>query len=120
MSHRKNSAIATNKPPEYPTVLGLGASQPSAPFWNPIQLTGVRFDHSRTFREREGYIVDQTDGGLHTCVSTPEVLAPQVEKAGMRMVDIVGGRYPDTASLYLTPWHYYVCEKAGTSLGSKA
>jgi SAM-dependent methyltransferase len=75
---------------------------------------------SRSFWEGRGYIVDPTDGGLNTYVSMPDVIAPQIEAAGMKVVDVVGGRFPDTENLYLTPWHYYACQKAGARPGSKA
>jgi hypothetical protein len=43
--------------------------------------------------------------------STPRIFAPQVESAGVEVVDVVGGRKPDLQALWLTPWHYYACRK---------
>jgi hypothetical protein len=43
--------------------------------------------------------------------STPRIFAPQVESAGLEVVDVVGGRYPDVQTLSLTPWHFYACRK---------
>ena len=74
----------------------------------------------RAFWSGEGYLHDPADGGMLIYVSTPERIAAQVESAGMRVVDVVGGRFPDTTNLYLTPWHYYACQKVGPGFGSKA
>ncbi|HTO78407.1 MAG TPA: class I SAM-dependent methyltransferase [Methylocystis sp.] len=74
----------------------------------------------RAFWSGEGYLHDPADGGMLIYVSTPEKILRQVASAGMKIVDVVGGRFPDTANLYLTPWHYYACQKVGAGRGAKA
>jgi SAM-dependent methyltransferase len=63
------------------------------------------------FWNGSGYVFDPLHGGLATYTSTPRTFAPQIEAAGLEVVDVVGGRYPDVQALSLTPWHYYACRK---------
>ena len=63
------------------------------------------------FWNGSGYVLDPLHGGLATYTSTPRTFAPQIEAAGLEVVDVVGGRYPDVQALSLTPWHYYACRK---------
>ena len=64
------------------------------------------------FWKGSGYVLDPVHGGLVIYLSTPRTFAPQVESAGLEVVDLVGGRYPDVQALWLTPWYYYVCRKS--------
>jgi hypothetical protein len=63
------------------------------------------------FWKGSGYVFDPLHGRLTTYTSTPRTFAPRIEVAGLEVVDVVGGRYPDVQALSLTPWHYYVCRK---------
>jgi SAM-dependent methyltransferase len=63
------------------------------------------------FWNGSGYVFDPRDGGLIIYTSTPRTFAPQIEAAGLEVVDVVGGRYPEVQALSLTPWHYYACRK---------
>jgi SAM-dependent methyltransferase len=58
------------------------------------------------FWKGSGYVLDPVHGGLVTYSSTASTFAPQVESAGLEVVDVVGGRYPDVQALWLTPWYY--------------
>lgn len=58
-----------------------------------------------------GYVLDPVHGGLATYSSTPQTFVPQIEVAGLQVLDIVGGHYPDVEALFLTPWYYYACRK---------
>lgn len=63
------------------------------------------------FWKGSGYVLDPVHGGVATYLSTPRTFAPQIEAAGLEVVDVVGGRYPDVQALWLTPWYYYACRK---------
>jgi hypothetical protein len=60
------------------------------------------------FWKGSGYLLDPEFGGLAIYVSTPRTFA---HAAGLEVVDVVGGRYPDMQALWLTPWNYYACRK---------
>jgi len=60
-----------------------------------------------------GYLLDSVHGGLVMYAATPEKLSPQIQSAGLEVLEIVGGRYPDTKLRYFTPWYYYACRKSG-------
>jgi SAM-dependent methyltransferase len=64
------------------------------------------------FRNGSGYVFDPLHGGLTTYTSTPRTFASQTEAAGLEVVDVVGGRYPDVQALSLMPWHHYACRKS--------
>jgi SAM-dependent methyltransferase len=63
------------------------------------------------FWKGSGYVLDPVHGGLATYSSIPRTVGLQIEAAGMEVVDVVGGRYPDVQAHWLTPWHYYACRK---------
>jgi SAM-dependent methyltransferase len=58
-----------------------------------------------------GYVLEPAHGGLTNYASTPEVMIPQLEAAGFRVLDIVGSGFPHVQSKHLTCWYYYACEK---------
>jgi hypothetical protein len=62
-------------------------------------------------RQGSGYLLDPEFGGFAIYLSTPRTFAPQVESVGLKVVDLVGVRYPDVQALWLTPWYYYACRK---------
>jgi SAM-dependent methyltransferase len=64
------------------------------------------------FWKGSGYVLDPVHGGLVIYLSTPRTFASQVESAGLEVVDLVGGHYPDVQALWLTPWYYYACRKS--------
>ena len=68
-------------------------------------------DGFEAFWKGSGYVLDPVHGGLVTYSSTPSTFVPQVESAGLEVVDLVGGRYPDVQAVWLTPWYYYACRK---------
>jgi SAM-dependent methyltransferase len=70
---------------------------------------------SAAFWKGEGYILDPIHGGLATYVSTPRAFTAQIEAAGLEVVDIVGGRYPEARAAWLTPWWYYACRKLASA-----
>ena len=74
------------------------------------RLAARHLSHA-AFWKGSGYVLDPVHGGLVTYLSTPSTFVPQVESAGLEVVDLVGGRYPDVQALWLTPWHYYACRK---------
>jgi ubiquinone/menaquinone biosynthesis C-methylase UbiE len=59
----------------------------------------------------EGYIHDPVHGGMDHYVSTPRTMIPQLNKAGLEVLETVGGHYPRVKSIYLTPWTYYACRR---------
>jgi SAM-dependent methyltransferase len=63
------------------------------------------------FWSGSGYVLDPEFGGLAIYLSTPRTFALQIEAAGLDVVDVVGGRYPDVQAVWLTPWYYYACRK---------
>jgi len=71
---------------------------------------------STTYFAGEGYIHDPVHGGLATYTSTPATMAPQLEEAGLEIIEVVGGHYPEVRSPHLTPWYYYACRKAAGSV----
>jgi SAM-dependent methyltransferase len=64
---------------------------------------------SAPFYKGRGYILDPTHGGLHTYVSTPATMIPQLNSAGFDVVEVCGGDWPTTEAPLLTPWYYYAC-----------
>jgi len=68
---------------------------------------------TRAFREGKGYLVDPTEHGVVTFVSTPEVIAVEAGFAGFRVDEIVNGLYPENPPAIFTPWYYYSLAKAG-------
>ena len=72
----------------------------------------TRAIRSSAFYAGMGYIVDSVHGGLATYTSTPKTMAPQLEAAGMEIIELVGGHYPEVKAAWLTPWHYYACRKS--------
>lgn len=72
---------------------------------------GFRTLSQGPFFRGAGYILEPTHGGVTNYVSTPEVMIPQLEAAGFRVLDIVGSGYPNVQSKYLNCWYYYACEK---------
>lgn len=62
-----------------------------------------------------GYVQDPVHGGLATYTATPRHMTPQLEAAGFEVVQIVGGRVPDSTLSIFTPWHYYACKRAGAA-----
>jgi SAM-dependent methyltransferase len=79
-------------------------------FYASARLAARTLSHP-AFWKGSGYGVDPVHGGLATYSSTPRTFAPQVESAGLEVVDVIGGNYPDVKALWLTPWHYYACRK---------
>jgi SAM-dependent methyltransferase len=67
---------------------------------------------SGVFKAGEGYIWDPHHGGLWTYVSTPATLAPQLQAAGLELIEVLGGIRPDSTGKYSTPWNYYVCRRS--------
>jgi ubiquinone/menaquinone biosynthesis C-methylase UbiE len=63
------------------------------------------------FWKGSGYLLDPVHGGLVHYSSTPPTFAPQVESAGLEVVDVLGGRHPEVQAPWLTPWYYYACRK---------
>jgi SAM-dependent methyltransferase len=63
------------------------------------------------FLRGSGYILEPTHGGLTNYASTPEVMIPQLEAAGFRVLDVVGNGFPAVRSKYFSGWYYYACEK---------
>ena len=76
-------------------------------------ILGSRLLGREPFRTGMGYIHDPVHGGLVTLVSTPERIAAEASVAGLRIVEVVDGLYPETVSQYFTPWYYYVLAKRG-------
>jgi SAM-dependent methyltransferase len=70
---------------------------------------------SGAFWQGKGYVVDPTHGGLATYVSTPESMTLQSKAAGLKVVEMIGGRYPEVNHPYFTPWYYYACKKTSAT-----
>ena len=66
---------------------------------------------SGVYRAGEGYVYDPIHGGIHSYMSTPATMAPQLVRAGFEIVDNVSGSYPNVHISALTPWYYYACRK---------
>jgi SAM-dependent methyltransferase len=66
---------------------------------------------SGVFKAGEGYVHDPVHGGLRTYVSTPETIAPSLERVGMEILEAIGGPCPKVKASILTPWYYYACRK---------
>ena len=67
---------------------------------------------SKSFRDDNGYFLDNIHGGLYTYSATPETMRRQIEDSGFILVDVVGESYPDSVPKYFIPWYYYVADKA--------
>lgn len=78
-----------------------------------IASPGIAFRSvtSGSFFSGQGYASDPVDGGLILYMSTPETLTPQLESAGLSLLESVGSHYPAVTSRFLTPWIYYACQK---------
>ena len=63
------------------------------------------------FWKGSGYVPEPTHGGLINYTSIPSTFAPQIRTAGLEVVEVIGGRYPDVQAPWLTPWYYYACHK---------
>ena len=74
------------------------------------RLAARHLSHA-AFWKGSGYLLDPEFGGFAIYLSTPRTFAPQVELVGLKVVDLVGVRYPDVQALWLTPWYYYACRK---------
>jgi hypothetical protein len=63
----------------------------------------------RSHSEQE-WVISPTpcNGGPVTLVSTPERIAAEASAAGLRIVEVVDGLYPETVSQYFTPWYHYI------------
>ena len=79
-------------------------------FFASARLAGRSLSNA-AFWKGSGYVLDPVHGGLVIYLSTPRTFAPQVELAGLEVVDLVGGRHPDVQAVWLTPWYYYACRK---------
>jgi SAM-dependent methyltransferase len=82
--------------------------------WKSIVISR-RTQANGVYQAGEGYIHDPVHGGLKTYVSTPETIRSQIEAAGLKLVETVGGHYPNVTSAALTPWYYYACKKLGAA-----
>jgi SAM-dependent methyltransferase len=74
------------------------------------RLAARHLSHA-AFWKGSGYLFDPEFGGFAIYVSTPRTFAPQVQSVGLKVVDLVGLRYPEVQALWLTPWYYYACRK---------
>lgn len=63
------------------------------------------------YRRGEGYIVDPVHGGLDMYVSTPETFGPQLVRAGLEVLEVLGGLHPRENPDMMQPWFYYACRK---------
>jgi ubiquinone/menaquinone biosynthesis C-methylase UbiE len=99
----------------WPMLVGASAHQVVWRVLRSIVKTGqlsLKAISGATFSTGQGYIRDPVHGGMDHYVSTPETIGPQLAAHGLFIIEHVGGHYPTVKSLYLTPWHYYVCRKA--------
>jgi hypothetical protein len=64
-----------------------------------------------SYRRGEAYFRDPVHGGMDHYSSTPETMALQLQRAGLQIIETVGGHFPTVRSAALTPWHYYACCK---------
>jgi ubiquinone/menaquinone biosynthesis C-methylase UbiE len=67
-----------------------------------LEKGGQMFYHGR------GYSYDPVHGGLWIYSATPEIVATQLEEAGLKLVETISPSYPKTMSTFLVPWYYYV------------
>jgi SAM-dependent methyltransferase len=84
----------------------LEALRLSAGVWRTMHRSAAR-------RDREGYVWDPVHGGLATYASTPEMIAPQLLRAGLVPVEAVPGPSPRPGIAPLVRWYYHVCRKPG-------
>jgi SAM-dependent methyltransferase len=79
-----------------------------------IGLSGaIALRHARTqaFREGCGYVLDPDHGGLETFVSTPAVIAVELERAGLRLAETINGWHPRSVPRYFTSCYHYIAER---------
>lgn len=98
----------------WPTLAG---AKPHQVAWRVLRSVGkslaiaLRTLRSGTFSRGEGYVIDPVHGGIHTYVSTPATVQPQVARAGLKLLEVVRGPEPTLPADFTTSWHYYACAK---------
>jgi hypothetical protein len=80
------------------------------PFFASARLAVRSLSHAAVSKG-SGYLMDPKFGDLVIYLWTPRTFAPQLKAAGLEVVGIVCGRYPEVDALWQTPWHYYACRK---------
>lgn len=73
----------------------------------------VRMVRNRAFRTGEGWVLDPVRGGLNTHVATPDRVREELAGHGFRVLEVVNGDLPRSASTIRTPWWYYACRSDG-------
>jgi SAM-dependent methyltransferase len=85
-------------------------------------LTAVRVPallFQSAFYSGSGYVNDPVHGGLHTYVSTPELVEEELAASSFQLLKVVSDEPPRSAAPLLSRWFYYVAraEKSGGHAG---
>jgi SAM-dependent methyltransferase len=95
----------------------LAAAKPHQFAWRVLRSAGkslgvaLRSLRGGTFTRGDGYVIDPVHGGIRTYVSTPATVRPQLDRAGLKLREVVRGPEPTLPADFATSWHYYACEK---------
>lgn len=89
--------------------------------WRTVRALGksvsvaLRTIGSGAYVKGEGYLRDPVHGGMDHYVSTPEMMLPQLARAGFTLLECVAGPSPSIPLRVFTPWYYYACRKGTNS-----